>query len=90
MKIRELFVASLMRLYARLLKQGFDIIPAGEAGIDISPHYKGDNAYFIGHDMSPLYRFLLDRNNNFRTAAVRASHSLLRGRVKRDAQQSRV
>jgi hypothetical protein len=26
--LRELFVAILIRLYARLLKQGFDIIPA--------------------------------------------------------------
>jgi hypothetical protein len=28
MKLRELFVASLIQLYARLRPQGFDIIPA--------------------------------------------------------------
>ncbi len=39
--------------------------------------------------MSGLYRFLLYRNNNFRSAAVRASHSLLRepGQAGRTAKQ---
>jgi hypothetical protein len=37
--LRELLVASLIRLYARLLKQGFDIIPALCAGIDMTDDY---------------------------------------------------
>ncbi len=65
---------------------------SGAAGIYISPDYKGDNAYFIGHDMSRLYRFLLYGNNNFRSAAVQASHSLLRGpgQAGRTAKQGRI
>jgi hypothetical protein len=36
MKIARIIFASLIRLYARLLKQGFDIIPALGAGIGIT------------------------------------------------------
>jgi hypothetical protein len=38
--LRELLVASLIRLYARLRKRGFDIIPAC-AGFDIIPACAG-------------------------------------------------
>jgi hypothetical protein len=34
--LRELFVGSLIPIYARLSKRGFDIIPALGAGIDIT------------------------------------------------------
>jgi len=44
LKLRELFVASLMRLYARLLKQGFDIIPAGLPELILSAFCKKDFA----------------------------------------------
>jgi len=92
MKIRELFVASLIRLYARLLKQGFDIIPARRPELILVLTTKVITLILSDMIMSRLYRCVLYRNNNFRSAGVRASHSLLRGpgQAGRTAKQGRI